>query len=74
MVRQLIGSKKATPAVLGYIAATRAVQRAQRQEQERRQEERERDKAWGLEADRMEEDEKEEAEAWRDEWKKQAEG
>lgn len=50
-------SRKATAAVLGFIAATRAEKRAQGQKQEEERQERERDNAWGLDAERLEGDE-----------------
>lgn len=58
-VRQLMSSRKATSAVLGFIAVTRAGQRAPKQNQEQRQKERKRHEAWGLEADRLKRDEEE---------------
>lgn len=45
IVKQLIGSRKATPALIGFLAATGVVQRTQRQQQEWRQKEMERDDA-----------------------------
>lgn len=45
IVRQLIGVRKATPAVLGFIAATQVGHRALRKEQEVERQELERDKA-----------------------------
>lgn len=66
MVRQFLGSRKVTPALLGFIAVTQARQKAQRQEQEKRRQESERDEVWDLEADWLEWDEQEEAEDERD--------
>lgn len=56
-VRQLLDSRKATPVVLGFIAATWAGQRVQRQEQETERQERVKDETSGLNEDRLEEDE-----------------
>lgn len=61
-VKQLMGPRKVTPSVLDFIVATRAGQRAQRQQQEWRQKEKERNKEWCLEPDRIEGDKEEEAE------------
>lgn len=47
-VKQLMGSRKVTSAVLGFIAATRAGQRAKRLENKTEKQEIERDKVWGL--------------------------
>lgn len=47
-VRQLMGSRRAIPAVPGFIAATRVGQRAQRQEQEVEMQEKRKNKAWEL--------------------------
>lgn len=58
--------KKATPAVLGYIAATWAGQRTQSQEQERRKKERKRDKRCCLEANQIEWNEEEKGENGQD--------
>lgn len=44
-VRLFMGSRKATQAVLRFIAATRAGQRPQRQEQEEEKQKRENDEA-----------------------------
>lgn len=65
-IKQLLSLRKATPALLGFIAVMRVEQRVQSKEQKRRQKERERDKAWSLEAERLEGDEKEETEEERD--------
>lgn len=62
MVTQLIESRKATLAVLGFIVATRAGQRAQRQEQKMRRQERKMDETWGLNVDRLEWDDNGDAE------------
>lgn len=56
-VRQLMGSKYAIPAVLGFIEATWAGQRAQRKKQETEKRKSEMDKAWGLDEGRLEENE-----------------
>lgn len=73
-VRKLMSSRKATPVVLGFIAAIRAGQRAWGEEQERQQKEQERDKAWGLEVDRLDGNEKEEAGKEREERETRGEG
>lgn len=57
MVGQVIGSRKATPAVLNFIAATRVSKRAHRQKLEMEKQERKRVEAWGLDKNRLEEDE-----------------
>lgn len=53
---------------------TMAGQRSWRQEQEKRQHKRERDEAWGVEADRLKEDEEEKVEEEQDERKRGGEG
>lgn len=73
-VKQLMGLKKATPTVLFFLAATRAAQRAQRQEEEMRWQERERDEAWGLDVDRLEEDDNRVAEEEMENRQKREEG
>lgn len=57
MVRQLIGSRKATATVLDFIVAKWAGQRSQKQKQEMRRKKRKRDKNWDLIVDRLEGDE-----------------
>lgn len=57
MVKQLFGSRKATPAVLDFIAVTWAGQRALRKGQEMEREKRKRDEVRGLDANRLEGDE-----------------
>lgn len=56
-VRQLMDSRKATLAALGVLVVTQVGLRAQRREQETEKQEKERDETWGLDEDRLEEDE-----------------
>lgn len=53
MVKQLMDSRKIKPALLDIIAVTRTGRRAERQKQDMESQEEERDKAWVLEADRL---------------------
>lgn len=48
-VKQLMGSRRAKPIVLGFIVGTRQAQRAQRQKQEEEWQERKRNEARDLE-------------------------
>lgn len=57
-----MGSRKATPAELGFIEATRAGKRAERRVQKMEKQERERDEAWGVNGDRLEGDKEEDVE------------
>lgn len=60
-VRQPMGSRKVTPAVLIFIAAIWARQIVQRQEQERKRKESKRDETWCLEIDTSKGNEEEKA-------------
>lgn len=57
MVRQLLSPRNATPAVVGFIKATRAAQKAQKYEEEIRKRKRDKDETWDLDANRLEGDE-----------------
>lgn len=61
-VRQLMGSRNAKPVVLDIIAVTRIGHRVQRQEQKKKSQERKMDGAWGLDENRLEGIEEEDAE------------
>lgn len=75
IVRQLLGSRKATPAVLEFIRAMRAGQRVQKQEEKIRKQKREKDKAWSLGKRRLKRDEEvEEGEGERERSKRSREG
>lgn len=56
-IRQLMGSRKATRAVLDFIVATQTGRRVKKHEQEKERQEIERNKAWCLDVDRLEGDE-----------------
>lgn len=55
--RQVLGLRKATPAVLGFIWATRSGQRTQKQEEDMRKRERVKHEEWSLVENRLEGDE-----------------
>lgn len=54
MVRELMGSRKATPVVVDFIAATQADQRAQRREEGTEKQDEKKDEDWGLNENKME--------------------
>lgn len=56
-VRLLLGSRKAIPTLLDFIATIRAGQRARIQKQDKKRQEKERDETWGLDKERSEGDE-----------------
>lgn len=66
-VRQLLGSRKTTPAMLGFIAATRAGQRFMGRELEQAKEESGRNEASVLEEERMKSNEEEYRGLWGEE-------
>lgn len=55
-LRQLLGLRKATPAVLDFIRTTRAVQRTQRLEEEMRKRKPKKNEIWGLNEHRLQGD------------------
>lgn len=73
-VRQFMVSRKATLAMLDFIAVTRAGRRAQGQEQEMERKEKKREETWGLDVDRFEGDEEENVEREREDREKEEEG
>lgn len=59
-IKQLLGSRKATPAVLEFLATTRAGRKPRVKEQKPEQRRRRRDEAWRLDQERLERSEDQE--------------